>query len=211
MYPVEEHQMSFKTSVGVAKDKILGETNDCGVIGLANATGLSYVDIHSRLRAKGRRNRRGTKVHMVSAVLADLKAEGIVTEFKSVLIGSGVSYMLRAQRQTVAGFLRTLPRTGRFFLCCTTHAFAYVNGEMFDNIQGGKQRARMQVALQVTMAGQVAPPPAVVAPQPKPEGPRRSAIWTPPAVVAPIERPRFDAEEYQRRAIAARLAAQEAM
>lgn len=197
--------MSFKTSIGATAQRIAGETNDCAVVGLANATGMSYKEIHERLRLKGRRFRRGTKVHMVSAVLADLKAEGIVTEFKSVLSQGGMAYVLRSQRQTVAGFIRTLPRTGRFFLCCTTHAFAYVNGEMFDNIEGGKQRARMQIALQVTMAGQVAPPPAVVAPK----------VIVQPAlvapVVAPVERPRFDAEEYQRRAIAARLAAQEAM
>ena len=179
----------FKTSAGATKDRIPGETNDCGVIALANATGLPYADIHSRLKAKGRRTRRGTKLPMIDAVLADLKAEGIVSEYKSIFTNSHM-------RPTVSHFLYRLPRAGRFFLCCTTHAFAYTDGILYDNIEGSKTRARMRVALQVTMTSKEVPAASLM------------PAVNPYIAVQPVvtDRPRFSAEEYQRRAIAAKLA-----
>lgn len=179
----------FKTSLGVTKDRILGETNDCAVIALANTTGLPYADIHSRLKAKGRRSRKGTKIILIDQVLSDLKAEGIVSEYKSVFTNSHM-------RPTVQHFMYRLPKEGRFFLCCTTHAFALTDGVVYDNVQGSKTRARMRVAIQVKMTSKQVPAASLMPPP---------NVWTP--VVAPAEtRPRFDAEEYQRRAVAAKLA-----
>ena len=184
----------FKTSLGVTNDRVPGETNDCAVIALANVTGLPYTDIHSRLKSKGRRFRRGTKIPMIASVLDDLKAEGVISEYKSVFTNE------RMRPPTVQQFVNSVSNTGRYFLCSTTHSLALVDGTVYDNAQRTRARARMRVAVKVTMSRPTPPPPPLVAP--------KAIVRFLPVqhMPAPVERPRFSAEEYQRRAIAAKLA-----
>jgi hypothetical protein len=63
-----------------------------------------------------------------------------------------MTFFSRKDFPTVAEYLRRLPEQGRFYLASTTHAFAYVDGVLYDNIKGGKMRARMARAVEVKQA-----------------------------------------------------------
>lgn len=117
----------------------LHEDNDCAVVAVANVLDIPYAEAHALLKQKGRRNRCGTRVSITLAALnskATIKQRGIPINFSA-------SFRRRANIPTVAQFLRALPKSGRFLLASTTHAFAYVDGVLKDNIEGGKMRARM--------------------------------------------------------------------
>jgi hypothetical protein len=124
------------------------EHNDCAVVATANVLDIPYSEAHALLRKHGRRNRRGTKWNITKKAL-----ESRVT-IKEHIIGVPMSNMgffraTRRQYPTVAQYLHKLPKTGNFLLASTTHAFAYVNGELRDNIEGGKMRARMARCVEV--------------------------------------------------------------
>lgn len=55
----------------------------------------------------------------------------------------------RRKGMTVASFVRTLPKKGRFYLGCTTHAFAVVDGVVLDNLYRPKMRATMYMAYEI--------------------------------------------------------------
>jgi hypothetical protein len=186
------------------------ETRDCTVIALAHSTGISYADAHKLCAEAGRRPRMGITNGDIQIVLDRMKRRGQILDviFKPYIrmrpafntctpaVIQGYRMYARRPRQTgstVASALRMLPRKGRFYLTCTSHAFAYVNGQLLDNLGKSKMRALMtscwEIIPQAQALPEVAPPTAVVA-------------LIPPAVEA---RPRFDAEEYQRRAVLAKI------
>jgi hypothetical protein len=137
----------LKHSLGATKDRPTGEDNDCAVIALANAAGIPYAEAHQRLAAQGRRPRHGTKTSASSRALHQLVSDGKLAKVTEQVIGVPMSMLSRGYRlgyPTVAQFLRSLPKQGSYFLSCTTHAFAYVDGVLYDNIDGGKMRARMK-------------------------------------------------------------------
>jgi hypothetical protein len=186
------------------------ETRDCSVIALAHSVGISYAEAHTICAQQGRRNRRGMRDCDIQSVLTKMKNSGQILDviFKpyirmrpafntcSPAVIQGYRMYARRPRQTgstVAAALRHLPRKGRFYLTCTSHAFAYVDGVLFDNLGKSKMRALMTSCWEIIQPAQptieVLPQAAVVAP-------------APPAVEA---RPRFDAAEYQRRAVLAKI------
>ena len=155
----------------------MGERNDCAVIATANVLDIPYREAHALLAKHGRRRRCGTKLRITVAVLKERAVtykenEGLYAMSNTYLPGTFVINH-RAPQPTVAQFLRRLPKTGRFFLTCTTHAFAYVNGQLLDNIYGSKMRARMRYCAEIGLNQpvqhvEVAPAVPVQAPKPQP-------------------------------------------
>jgi hypothetical protein len=136
------------------------ETNDCTVIALANVLGCPYAEAHEIMRKAGRRPRKGVQNYVIHSMLTRLRDDKRIQEFLTKTFSSarpnpstlapnvvrGYHMYGRRPRRigtTVAQFVRTLPRTGRFYLTCTTHAFAYVNGKLLDNNTSAKARALM--------------------------------------------------------------------
>jgi len=79
-----------------------------------------------------------------------------------------------------------LPKKGRFYLCCTTHAFAVVDGVVYDNLYRPKSRARMAHAFEITTVAKDAPlqiPVAHGLPEPKPTP---KVAWPPAPLAHPI-------------------------
>ncbi|VVB52094.1 Uncharacterised protein [uncultured archaeon] len=130
------------------------ENNDCAVVATAVVLNITYEDAHTLLRKNGRRTRCGTRVSISRAAL---ESRAKVIEHA---IGSPMSFFSHPNRPTAAQYLRKLPKTGRYWLASTTHAFAYVDGELRDNITGGKMRARMHRCFEIVL------PDAAVKPAP---------------------------------------------
>jgi hypothetical protein len=64
---------------------------------------------------------------------------------------------------TLAELIRTLPRTGRYWIAVGGHAICYVDGVVFDNMWRTKTRARVNTCARVVLK------PAPVALVPVPE------------------------------------------
>jgi hypothetical protein len=162
--------------------KRTGEHNDCAVVATANVLGIPYAEAHALLHRYGRRNRCGTRLRITRAAL-ESRAKVIERVISTPMSKSYFGFApRRAAYPTVAQFLRKLPKTGRYFLCSTTHAFAYVDGKLLDNIDGGKMRARMNRCFEVIPVDQritvmpsirelaaITPSAPVQAPKPQPE------------------------------------------
>jgi hypothetical protein len=124
------------------------EHNDCAVVATANVLDIPYSEAHALLRKHGRRNRKGTKWSITKKAL---ESRASIREHLISVPMSNMGYFRATRRQypTVAQYLHKLPKIGNFLLASTTHAFAYVDGELRDNIEGGKMRARMAKCLEV--------------------------------------------------------------
>lgn len=133
------------------------ETNDCTVVALANAAGISYQDAHTFARQAGRKPRHGMKPDAVKSMLRSLDISGVATTrqmivpqpTRFVLQGYARRYSSRRQGVSVTSFIRTLPKRGRFYLACTSHAFAYIDGVVIDNLQRPRSRATMYLAYEI--------------------------------------------------------------
>jgi len=140
------------------------ETRDCTVVALAHVLGVPYSEAHKIMAAAGRRPRKGMTHYAIEAALNTLKQNGTIADVIGkpftttrpvVLVGSAaIAYRMYGRRPrrtgtTVAQALCSLPRTGRFYLACTTHAFAYVDGKLLDNLNKSKMRALMSSCWQV--------------------------------------------------------------
>jgi len=149
------------------------ETNDCAVVAFAHSTGIPYDQAHRLLASAGRRPRCGTRTSMMTSALNAGVRMGLFTfkhmdvpsSFKPVVSTSvwGVRHVgyRRSGGRTVADFVRSLPKKGRFYLCCTTHAFAVVDGVVYDNLHRPKSRARMVHAFEITTVANAAPLPQI--------------------------------------------------
>ncbi|SRR5216683_777123 len=141
------------------------ETNDCTVVALAHAACISYEKAHEFARQAGRKSRRGMKRDDIRTMLRNLDISGKATTREiriaqptrpsTYLMSRGAVCYRRPRREgiSVASFIRTLPKKGRFYLGCTTHAFAYVDGVVMDNLERPKSRATMYLAYEVIPAG----------------------------------------------------------
>jgi hypothetical protein len=139
------------------------ETNDCTVRTLANTTGLSYKESHRLAKLAGRRDHSGMDKIKLTRLFAEL-VKGGRYEVKELpvpqvsFVGGGLKLtrfggLVRARRQRVGGtsvaqFVRTLPKKGSFYLACSTHAFAIVDGVLRDGRLMG--RGKMFAAWQIT-------------------------------------------------------------
>lgn len=130
-----------------APERLL-EHNDCAVVATANVLDIPYPEAHALLKRHGRRNRKGTKWSITKQAV---ESRTKVLEHVISVLMSNMGYFRASRRQypTVAQYLNKLPKKGRYLLASTTHAFAFVDGELRDNIDGGKMRARMARCLEV--------------------------------------------------------------
>ncbi|SRR5216684_4550024 len=143
------------------------ETRDCTVVALANAAGITYVDAHKFTADAGRKPNRGMKREAIKTLMRNVDISGVaVTRELTVLtptrpqMYSGYAYRVplrRARHQgvSVASFIRTLPKRGRFYLACITHAFAYINGVVVDNLHRPLARATMYLAYEIVSKAEV--------------------------------------------------------
>lgn len=154
------------------------ETNDCTVRALANSTGLSYKESHRLTAIAGRKPHHGMDKTKLDKLMVELAKGGRYTVNELLVpqatvvpgrfVSRGYGSIRRVRRQRVGGisvneFLWRLPKTGTFYLCCTTHAFAVVDGVLRDPRQ--LSRAKMASAWQITQVyPQTLPVPAPVAP-----------------------------------------------
>lgn len=154
------------------------ERNDCTVVALAHAADIPYAEAHKLAASAGRRIKHGMRRDAIKTMLRNLDISGMATVRQLPLeepvrksvhrIATqspwGVFRRTRRPRRTgvtVAQFIRTLPCRGRFYLNCTTHAFAYVDGVVMDNLERPLTRAVMFLAYEITpKVAQVLPVPA---------------------------------------------------
>ncbi len=99
------------------------ETNDCVVRAWAIAAQIPYAEAHAAFKAAGRRDRRGTKLHVSEAVMGDLRCYP------------------RGSRVTVAKWLRANP-SGHFVVFVRGHAFAVIDGVCHDYYYRAAMRPR---------------------------------------------------------------------
>jgi hypothetical protein len=163
-----------KTAEGFAH-----ENNDCTVRALANSTGLSYKASHEIARKAGRRNGSGMtteKLRKMMGLLQNYTVTEVTVPAPTVV--PGVRFLRRSLRRTkrlggisVNEFLWRLPKQGAFYLCCTTHAFAVVDGVLRDPRE--MSRAKMLLAFKIESKFDAVAAPAPV--QVKTETPERLA------------------------------------
>jgi len=135
---------SIRSDGGRAKSFVgIQERRDCVVCALSNATGIGYVKAHDMLKQNGRRDRRGTRTYITTATI-EQGARLNLWSFRRVDVNKreptkseAFSYRFYGRRvntrPTVASFIRSLPRTGRFIMAAAAHAFCYIDGKIVDS------------------------------------------------------------------------------
>lgn len=98
-----------------AEDSKLNERNDCVVRAISVAGCMSYADAHALLRRHGRRWRRGTPIQVT--IQAIKEAFGAPCEY---IGGIGLSHFA------------IMHPTGHYVCLTSSHAFALVEGKVYD-------------------------------------------------------------------------------
>jgi len=144
------------------------EDRDCTVVALAHAANIPYADAHQLARRAGRKDRHGLNTVGIMQMLDYAQQDGVlavsevpvpsvqqdfVTRATVVYTRNGAHYRHPRRRGvSIAQFVRMLPKTGRFYLTCTTHAFAVVDGVILDNLNRPMARAIMHRAWRIVPA-----------------------------------------------------------
>jgi hypothetical protein len=117
------------------------ETNDCVVRSLAVVTGRPYVEVHALLKQHGRPDGKGTPWPTIRAACEEL---GMVRHIPGLRLSPKEDRFLRPtlrQWLDLPGHSR-----GRWMVCRVGHAFAVVNGVVFDWVYGTGARSRIDDA-----------------------------------------------------------------
>lgn len=130
-------------NLGTRDEGFENEANDCVVKALQAITGVPYREAHAFCAKRfARRNRCGTPVHAyLNESLVVFGYRFISKEAKPISQSYSSFIGPRARYQTLADFVRS-HRTGRWFACSNYHAFAVIDGVVYDN---GAAGARTQV------------------------------------------------------------------
>lgn len=112
----------------------MSETNDCTVVSLAYALGITYPEAHEAMRRAGREHRRAAWMHPAVEGLEP----GVATPVKLPY-----EYSI-----TLAEFVSAHPR-GRFLLGVTEHALVVVDGRICDH--SDKVRRRVSYAWRINL------------------------------------------------------------
>lgn len=111
-----------------------GETNDCAVIALMHALGVTYSEAHEWCRQHGRKNREG----MFNAAIAHM-LEGLSTRTSYRRATNGTSAgIVAGPRPTLARFVREHP-TGTYYVRKSGHVFVVKDGIVYDNAMSGER------------------------------------------------------------------------
>jgi hypothetical protein len=110
-----------------------GETRDCTVRALSNASGMHYDQAHSLLKKHGRKNRCGA---FFSTMLKAYTEAGFVLDSVNGTTGAAKHAARIAKRQASEGITlaKILPKLafGEYIVNTTGHAVAVVNGKIID-------------------------------------------------------------------------------
>lgn len=110
-----------------------GETRDCTVRALSNASGMDYDKAHSLLKKYGRKNRCGA---MFGTMYAAYKEAGFVMDSVHGTTGQARFVARFTKRETQEGITlaKLLPKLGfgEYIVNVTGHAIAVVNGRIID-------------------------------------------------------------------------------
>lgn len=110
-----------------------GETRDCTVRALSNASGLHYDDAHALLKKYGRKNRRGA---FFSTMLKAYNEAGFVLNSVHGTTGAARHAARISAHQAEKGvtLAKLLPKLafGEYIVNTTGHAVAVVNGKIID-------------------------------------------------------------------------------
>lgn len=110
-----------------AAGRVPGDTNDCGVRAVAVACAVDYHAAHAALEALGRKRRKGT--HWGAMLKA---ARALAGTEPALLAGTEPTrHGWHPMRVTLSRFVRDNPR-GSFVLWTISHAFAVVDGVVYD-------------------------------------------------------------------------------
>lgn len=118
----------------------VNERNDCGVIAVSNVLCVPYAEAYRLLADAGRKKNSGTwpsemraAVRAAGCKIGDERLIRRVVE-REVLVGRGVKMMLKSEKRvTTLHVLDYVPARGHFIVVTTTHAFAVVDGVVYDN------------------------------------------------------------------------------
>lgn len=125
------------------KDDSMNEYNDCGVRALAWAANVEYKIAHESFRKfANRRNRQGVYNFQIRKAIEGLKAEGTIKGFQ------GATEIEGFHRMTINQFIEKFPR-GRFICQCHGHAFAIINGLVYDNADRTSGRHQIKCAWRI--------------------------------------------------------------
>ena len=104
------------------------ETNDCTVRGLANACGKDYIEAHRMCETHNRGSRRGMCMEELDRMFKSFTKIGVVK-----------GPYRKDKTCTVNTFCKKHP-TGRYFVVERGHAFAIINGVVYDyNYRGSRK------------------------------------------------------------------------
>jgi hypothetical protein len=116
------------------QSKSLNEHNDCTVVALSVAAGISYQDAHRMLSDAGRKPRRGFKFSIW------LNNQCFMARMKNTEVHLG-KYKVQSVRMgnsiTLAKLLRDFPR-GRFIARKRKHVFVVVDGKVYNLCSGAR-------------------------------------------------------------------------
>ena len=114
----------YKTTSEHSKN--IKETNDCGVIALAIATGESYIDAHAAFELAGR-------VRGDGVFIRELRASAVILGYKLTKIENHtIKTINRAEKE--------FTDIGRFILSTSTHLAAMIDGVVHDWTRGRSHR-----------------------------------------------------------------------
>lgn len=112
---------NYITDGGRVGAGFMGETNDCVVRAYSTVKQIPYSEAHRLFSQAGRKHGQGCAPYICAIVLGSWTPTN----------------------QTVATFIARFPR-GRFWVCTKSHAFAIIDGVVFDDriIHGNKKLFR---------------------------------------------------------------------
>ena len=120
--------------VSVGCSRYPGETMDCAVRALANATEKTYAECHDIFKQNGRESGKGTRHNIVYETFVSngvrlVCSFGTTNDAKYVSSVYGVPNLAGT---TLAKVLKSL-HTGKFIVSVRSHVFAVVDGDVIDD------------------------------------------------------------------------------
>jgi len=111
-----------------------GETNDCTVRALSNASGLDYETAHKALQKQGRKPRKGATCNVWhrAYTAAGMQLTGAYGVTKATKALQRIYRVIPDKGATLSKIMPTLSQ-GRFIVIVTGHALAVVDGAIIDS------------------------------------------------------------------------------
>ena len=128
------------------------DKNDCTVRALANAASMPYTDAHATLKKYGRKNKHGCAFPIFSAAYGEngFSLMGVfgttgAAKYYNACVKKVSLDVPHFKGMTVGRAIDELLQVGRYIVLISGHAFAVVNGKIFDT--GAISSAKSVVAI----------------------------------------------------------------